>query len=364
MPQRRLEAYFSVPLHVRSHGTQSFLDLPYNVRRYTYILAGLVRFCPINLNSGGLREALCESEDTFCFYYCRRFDGKYYGLDSVIPCRCPPLPFLLLYTSRTVSREVVFILYSENKFTISRNESWALKPLRNLGMEALRALRSITIRLNRSCVYGCCSFPDRDIPFCHSLCEINGLHDRPISNKAKQDKAALQGWYDLVRFLAPHISPGLVTLSVICDTKDLDTADQVVAPLSQLPLLRTCAIRLGEHSNWRLYEIARAHTAQLIGQPVNSDPKPYKYHIPEEIIEHTLTYTDLIAPFDLEWIPTKGLVPFDCCKACVQHARLLFFLLLSRCLFLFLYLLEVANSPLPHKPVCAQDYHGTLLLKE
>lgn len=32
----------------------SFLDLPYHVRRRVYIMAGLVRVCPVNMNTESL----------------------------------------------------------------------------------------------------------------------------------------------------------------------------------------------------------------------------------------------------------------------------------------------------------------------
>lgn len=326
MPQRRLETYFSVPLQRRTEGTKSFLDLPYAIRRQIYILVGLVRFCPIDLNREGLREELdLRDTDWECFYYERRFYGKSYGEVPVVPCGCPYLPSSLLYVSRTVSREIVSILYSENKFTVDRSGSRGLKPLQNLSSEAVTALRSLTIRLNNcSCTYGHSSFPlhrafePREIAPCHGLCETDGLHNRPIGNRARQDKALLRTWYELVSSLAPYISPGLMNLSVICDTKDLDTAYQVTAPLSQFPLLKNCSIRLAENLDWKMFLLARARTLELTGQPMDLAPNPSKYHVPEEIIEQILGYTQLIAPFDLEWIPNNGLVPFDCCKKCTD----------------------------------------------
>lgn len=326
MAQRRLEAYFSVPLQRRAEGTKSFLDLPYTIRRQVYILAGLVRFCPIDLNREGLREQLDPRDlDWDCFYFARRFHGRYYGETVVVPCGCSYLPYSLLYVSRTISREVVSILYSENKFTVDRSGSRGLKPLQNLSSEAVTALRSLTVRLNNcSCIYGHSSFPlhrafePREIAPCHELCEKYGFHNKPIGNRARQDKALLQAWYELVDSLAPQISPGLIKLSIICDTKDLDTACQVMAPLSQFPLLKNCSIRLAESPDWRVFLLARTRTLELTGQPMDLVPNSSKYHVPEEVIEQILGYTQLIAPFDLEWIPNYGLVPFDCCKKCTD----------------------------------------------
>ncbi|KAE8416547.1 hypothetical protein BDV36DRAFT_310027 [Aspergillus pseudocaelatus] len=39
-------------------------------------------------------------------------------------------------------------------------------------------------------------------------------------------------------------------------------------------------------------------------------------HLPDEVLEHILSFTELVAPFQLEWCPDRGLSPFDCCKTC------------------------------------------------
>lgn len=44
--------------------------------------------------------------------------------------------------------------------------------------------------------------------------------------------------------------------------------------------------------------------------------KTETYHLPLEILSHTLECAGLVAPFDLEWSPDRGLVPFDCCRKC------------------------------------------------
>lgn len=320
MPQRRLEAYFSTPRQLRAEGIKSFLELPYNVRHRIYTLAGLVRFCPIDLNREGLRNVWHSSpQQSLCFYYCRRFHGRFYGSESVTICDCPRLPCSLLFVSRAISCEVVSILYSENKFTICQNGSWGFKPLKNMGRRALTSLRSLTIRLSDcSCIYGFSTFPQRQIPPCHTLCETQGLHDRPIDGKKMQDKALLQAWHNIIAHsLAPYLSPGFVSLSVIGDCKNSDTARQVIVPLSQLPLLKSCSIRLGQNTNWELYNLAKRQTDRLTSPP-GFIRKSSHFHLPEEITEKILSYTDLVAPFDLEWMPSKGFVPFDCCKKCTD----------------------------------------------
>lgn len=139
MPQRRIYQYFPQSRPSYPSGA-SFLDLPYPLRRRVYLLAGLVRFCPINLNQEGLNSyKYCGNEilKNSCFYKARLFYGREFGMDFIYSCCCAPLPISLLYVCRAISDEVSAILYSENKFTISRSDSWGLWPLCNLSAKAL-----------------------------------------------------------------------------------------------------------------------------------------------------------------------------------------------------------------------------------
>lgn len=62
MVQRKLD-FYQGGAHLKQPDTPpatvssniSFLDLPYSIRHDIYILVGLVRYCPINLNQEGLR---------------------------------------------------------------------------------------------------------------------------------------------------------------------------------------------------------------------------------------------------------------------------------------------------------------------
>lgn len=47
---------------------------------------------------------------------------------------------------------------------------------------------------------------------------------------------------------------------------------------------------------------------------LETEPKR-SYYLPNEVIASILEYSDLIAPFELEWNVSQGLVPYDCCVA-------------------------------------------------
>ena len=311
----------------------SFLDLPVNVRRRVYILAGLVRFCPIDLNLEGAnrrdyrneirRWTHCDPDipySIFCQYGRRRFfsDDKI-GNGENFNCVCPLLPYKLLRVSHDISEEVSAILYSENSFRISRSNQQGLRPLTNLNPKALVSLRSITIRLrSSSCVtHHDCTQPPRDCG-CHPLCNTHNLHDKPLSYKAHEDQIILDEWASLVDKIALHIRPSCLRLSVVCDVEDSQTALSFLKPFSRLPKLRGCAIRLGRSPDLTLQYLAQQTSNQVMGLSLDTTSSQFRGHLPEEVLIHILEYTDLIAPFDLEWRPGKGLVPYDCCKRCTD----------------------------------------------
>jgi hypothetical protein len=333
MPQRKLDHYLQRPQQPRiSSSGVSFLDLPGKVRRRIYLLAELVRFCPINFNQEGPRAYYyCNGGkiaiDSACVYKSRRFMGKQYVLDCIPGCQCSPLPFSLLYVSRSVSEEVMRILYSENTFTISRSDLWGLKPLRNLSTNALSCLRSITVRLNNcECVYGpslrtqdCDGTEFPGLLPCHPLCRTLGIHDKPLQKRARQHAAILREWQQVVGRMVAHCRPGVLRLDLVCDTGDVLTAKVLLESLSSLPKVRACSIRLSQSPGWDLSALAgQTATQLLVGQSQEKalDNKQRPYQLPPEILTSILHHSELVAPYDLEWRSDKGLVPFDCCKKC------------------------------------------------
>ncbi|KAI0383316.1 hypothetical protein F5Y04DRAFT_287473, partial [Hypomontagnella monticulosa] len=240
--------------------------------------------------------------------------------------KCPPLPTSLLYTSRAISAEAAHILYSENSFTIGRSDVWGLRPLRNLSVDSLKSIRSLTVRLNNcECIYnlGLRREDDEGVPFqglfpCHPLCRTLGIHDKPLRSRARQDIAVFTEWQQVVSRMAAHCRPDVLGLDLVCDTLDMDTANLLTEKLVGLPRLRNCSIRLSHIPSWDHYTLARETVIRLVGELPNrtQHEKPKLYHLPQEILIHILGYSELIAPYDLEWQPEKGLVPFDCCKTC------------------------------------------------
>ncbi|KAI0382528.1 hypothetical protein F5Y04DRAFT_252861 [Hypomontagnella monticulosa] len=337
MVQRKLDYYLQSSTQSGSPSlppscTLSFLDLPYQIRCRIYFLAGLVRFCPIDFNQEGPRARYYLSEenqssDYACFFKSRKFMGHLYELDCRPACRCPPLPFSLLCISRTISKEVSCILYSKNSFTISRSNPWGLKPLRNLNPYALSCLRVLNICLNDcECRYNGAFQSLRTVQgpevqglfLCHPACRRYGFHNKPLRHQARQDAATLLEFDNIIARLAAHCQLESLRLDVVCDTEDLETAHEVVRRLLLIQKLGDCSIRLSQKPSWQHSALAKQTTRQLVDCPPDQaeDIKLRTYHLPHEILAHILQYSELVAPFDLEWSPGRGLVPFDCCKKC------------------------------------------------
>ncbi|GAB0136165.1 hypothetical protein EsDP_00004477 [Epichloe bromicola] len=340
MVQRKLDYYLQRTVEPgRSSSSpspsasSSFLHLPYRIRYRIYLLVGLVRFCPINLNQEAPRayhhrNKKDEFSDYACFFESRKLMGRLHERDCVPTCRCAPLPVALVYISRAISQEVLRILYSQNSFTISKSHASGLRPLKNLSTASLSCLRVLTVRLNNcECIYRGAFQPQRDMQgpeahglfSCHPQCQYYGFHDRPLQSRARQHAAVLQEWQDVACRLAAHCRLDSLRLDFVCDTEDLATAQDVVDRLSPIKKLEACSIRLSRYPNWQHSALARETARRLMGRSSEKMPDSNKsrtYILPPEVLFRILEYSELLAPFDLEWNPDRGLSPFDCCKTC------------------------------------------------
>ena len=326
----------------------SFLDLPYNIRRHIYILAGLVRFCPIDLNFEGtdrksyiaerrlLRESI-QADGTLevlpeeagrdapfsnllpkgCVHLFRKYllSDDYIGFQD---CICQPLPYGLLFVSRRIHDEVSRVLYSENSFSISRSNRLSLQPLESLSSRALAALKTLTIRLNcTTCIetHHCVDPPGRCA--CHPSCNRQGRHDGLIDHTDNRGRAVIKDWKRTLEKLAPHVQSDRLTLAVVCDVKSLSVGKEVVQPLFMLPALKHCSIRLNPKPGCRLRSLAESAALRMTKPPqCEASSVHHCCDLPGEIITMILEYTNLVVPFDLEWCPERGLPPFTCCRRC------------------------------------------------
>ena len=59
----------------------------------------------------------------------------------------------------------------------------------------------------------------------------------------------VEEWIGVARRLSDIIQPGRLRLSLVCNTPDRTSAEDIVRPLLQIPVSAECAVRLGQAPN-------------------------------------------------------------------------------------------------------------------
>jgi hypothetical protein len=344
MAQRTLYDYFHLQQPRKPPCRVTFLHLPFHIRRDIYLYAGLRSNTTIYLNY------MCSSEETCIQEYDSHYPEQWPTEDEIAPdsqslshfldgylpwpsihldrhcacsdirlsanwyngCKCEPLPHQLLYVSKGIADEVFSIFYSENHFSVFRDGLGGLSGLHSLANGALAKIRSLSICLNffDGDIYGRQFGPDSWLwsPYCHALC-FDSKRERLFRNSKRHDEvSSIKEWQQLCQLLKVNIQPDRLKLSFICDSADLEIAEEVLRPFSQVPLLRECSIRLGlnysraasENSDaLKLQNLARQTIDKMTGRPV---PGTFRYsNLPNEIQLQILAYTDLVTPYDIVW---------------------------------------------------------------
>jgi hypothetical protein len=222
-------------------------------------------------------------------------------------CGCTSAPYELLYISPKIEEEVRYRFWSEHTFTVCMSDIGGLDVLYALPGKAIQQIASLVIRLN---VYECangfrCRADECDL-YCHPGCRTRG-HDNFIS-KARSGyfKPILREWKKTCEFLASSILPGRLKLAFVCDMNDVESAEEILAPMNQLPLLKECALRLGilpignTDVQSKLQNIAAKTALQLTGRWID---RPFRFlDLPKEIQLQILSYTELVASRDLQHV--------------------------------------------------------------
>lgn len=324
----------------------SFLELPPPVRRRIYVHAGLVRYCPISLNTeGGDKTQYLQACDQWirdhthaplsfeersamlCYYRARKVANRTVNADADgFDCICPPLPMALLLVNQQIREEAVAMLFSKNKFRIARTARHGLGPLLSLSPHALRSLASLSIKLNyASCIPGhTCQVQDPDdvqkqCYWCHQHCRIG--FDTPLSNGTPDADAAIEQWKAVVEKLAQHITPAQLRLAVICDTADVESATAISQTLLLLPRLAACSLRLAQTAESHLHaqSLSERTAREAVGQVLYDGHFPF-LKLPAEIQSQILQYTSLVSDQSLLLSHDLGKTePADsCCMKCTD----------------------------------------------
>lgn len=233
-------------------------------------------------------------------------------------CECSPKLWTnpqLLFVSRAVSEEYLSNLISNNRWRVRRSEEGGLSPLLKLPPLAWASLRSLTVRLNT-----CRCFPDHLVPTlgdpptsCHALC-VRG-DDKPFDSVSlAEDGSLLSEWSYICDQLAKYAKPDVLQLNVICDTLDVETAEQIVRPMYRLPVLKSCGVRLGQMPSSETKNLAWQTVRKLTGRWGIQQSLDFPLlSLPDEIILRILEFTGLRI-HHVTWQRGFGNVtPYYCC---------------------------------------------------
>lgn len=264
-----------------------FLDLPAGLRQRIYVEAGLEVSCGVHLPLNR-KDGSCHVEGGA---------GRPRSPDLSLSCA-------LMLTCRAIHAETSLLFYSTNRFVIRFLRPGDLRQLYIFRPELLRALTCLILQLNISRAV---SRHDRHAPI-NCPMSSDGLLDTSPSAEP-----LLSEWEAVADHLGRHIQPNVLDMGLICDVADAETAQRVTAPLSRLPILAGCHVRLGPGSKLNssnlLKKIAREAGQKAEGRAVESSSTgflPFS-RFPSELRLRILMYTDLVAPLkQVSWNFGRG----------------------------------------------------------
>ena len=328
--QTRLERFFIVP-YSYTPSKLSLTDLPPSIRFQIYSNISLTRDGHIHLNVQRFDKNCDYKPRPVSICHCVRCQERNKSCSYNSWSRISPSSsFLsLLLTCRTVYLEIIPILYSSNHFTISRHGPGGLLGLFTLRGLALASLKSLTIVLNECEVY------DSDDPECRMMfleCEDCAGSEKvecdddsettsekdiesssiasgePLGCVFSHDKRIILEWTRLCKHIACYIPPNRLRLCLVADVCNVETAQEIIKPMRQLPTLSACSICLSPDTDNNLRCMAINATRELTGRYPTQPPSPRLPRLPHEIQTQILQHTDLVAPHDLRWVPEQGFI--------------------------------------------------------
>lgn len=267
---------------------RSFLDLPYSVRLQVYEYSGLVQHCAIDLGPGiknqPLHEIGCTLRRRQSFHLLQlRLAGASRGYTTGCDRN---ISINLLLVSKAVSDEAHTILFGRNTFLVQADSGEGLRVLQAMRPTSLAAIKCLMLRLSP---YPC-KCGEEHIPLIHDHEEFNyndTAHALNATSPAGQ--AQLRRWRAVCRSLSSG-APGQLRLCLIWDVLDLNTANEIIAPLYELPHLKECTLRFKQTKNSGLAQLASTTSRQL------TEVSPSSFHfqkLPAELRVKILQYTHL-----------------------------------------------------------------------
>ncbi len=252
----------------------------------------------------------------------------------------------LLLSCRLIYAEAAALLYSANQFVLHYPHASPepLAPLRALTATSLASLTTLTVVLNQAS----CHLP-LDNGGCSGYCCLerdetgqgwtagwdcrewhppdSGRHDAPLLAPSQEARLGDDGndaqfaaaqrllakWHSAASSLS-LITSDRLDLGLVCDIdpqhpRALEVARSATAPLSLIPQLRDCHVRLSKTPDPHLQRVAQ----DAVFQALRIAPAPYESpplnrttltSLPRELRLRILEYTDLITPSrEVTWSP-------------------------------------------------------------
>ncbi|KAK3300797.1 uncharacterized protein B0H64DRAFT_381886 [Chaetomium fimeti] len=220
----------------------------------------------------------------------------------------------LLLSCPTIYAEASTVLYSANWFLIRYQARRSLAPLRSLTPHSLAHLANLKIILNQTS----CHEEQQTGEEGHGECCDNGTvksttarcdvfehdHDLPLYTSDSRTEAVLAEWHATATYLAAHIVPGQLELTLVCDVhhENVETAKLVLDSLRLLPRLKDCHIRLCRIREPQLQQLAQDAVLRARGLlsaehlAASSGSAPRLINLPRELQLRILEHTDLVTP--------------------------------------------------------------------
>lgn len=243
------------------------------------------RLCPC----GGVQD---NGKGLFCLL--DRDSGLYY-------CKCEPIPSDLIYVSPRFAIEIKSIFFLKSRFSICKHSLGGLSSLRSLQPIMLKWLGSLSIHLSCVTTHKCAR--KHYIPGCHPSCNTISRHKTLLKEDfADRERSELANWARLCNYLAHSVTPNRLKLCIIAEVKQIRGAEEVLASLFSLPVLRECAIFLSKRRKNYLLELAHAAVMRLTDKLANSEQASFRFmDLPLEVQLLILENTSLVVPYDLAW---------------------------------------------------------------
>ncbi|CAH0028957.1 unnamed protein product, partial [Clonostachys rhizophaga] len=287
----------------------TFLDLPQHVRDQIYEEVGYGGNKFIDLNLWSISE----------LYYRGSYDSN--------PSFSAPL---LWAGSHLIHDEVESKLYAENIFAVSLIGDRGLQSLEMMSDTALRELRTLIVSL-LPCRYrseaaffrehigsldhfGSLDQQKEDLAsfWLGVDCKLSphGPHPR-FSDISLADKSILVQWKRICARLAANSPPHQLSLSLVADVDDVETAKAILDPLNGMPPLRDVAVNLGHRlkriKGFDSRSFIRNAAKGLLGENENMEKLPFRFmSLPLELQIQILQQTHLLAGenvhFRRDWV--------------------------------------------------------------